>query len=223
MDIESLYTNVPIQGGLRAAETFLLKENRTTPSTKCILKLLETVLTTNYFMFVKDFLQVSGVSMGSKMSPSFASLYVGLFEEDVVLNPSRNPFLQHISTYRRYIDDIFIIWTSTEDQLKDFYNLTNTQNTHLKFTMAHDPLKMNFLDILISKSSDSLSTSLNRKPTDRNSLLHGQSYHPTPLKRSLPVAQLNRVRRICSSDTDFNTQKTDLEHRFLQRGYKKSG
>ncbi|KAL7405444.1 hypothetical protein ABVT39_000781 [Epinephelus coioides] len=136
MDMESLYTNAPIQGGLRAAETLLLKENRTTPSTKCILKLLETVLTTNYFTFDKDFfLQVSGVSMGSKMSPSFASLYVGLFEEEVVLTPSRNPFLQHICTYGRYIDDVFFIWTSTEDKLKDFLT-SSTHRTHLKFTMT---------------------------------------------------------------------------------------
>ena len=107
--------------------------------TACLLKLLESVLTTNYFMFDQDFfLQVSGVSMGSKMSPSFASLYVGLFEEEVVLNPSCNPFLQYNSTYKRYIDDVFFIWTSTEDKLRDFLNFINTQNTHLKFTMAHD-------------------------------------------------------------------------------------
>ena len=80
---------------------------------------------------------------------------------------------------------------------------------------------MNFLDILILKSDTGLSTTLYRKPTDRNSLLHGQSYHPTPLKRSLPVAQMNRIRRICSTDSEFHIHKQDLENRFLQRGHKK--
>lgn len=76
MDIESLYTNVPIEEGLRAAEHFLHQQNSgnsNTPSLVCLLELMETVLTNNYFMFGNYFyLQVSGVSMGSKMSPSFS-------------------------------------------------------------------------------------------------------------------------------------------------------
>ena len=159
--------------------------------------------------------------MGSKMSPSFASLFVGLLEHNIILNPSKNPYLPYMVNYKRYLDDLCFIWTSTEDKLIEFHNFMNIQNAHLKFTMAYDASKMNFLDILILHDQGSLSTSLYRKPTDRNSLLHGESYHPTPLKKSLPISQLNRIRRICSSDTDFNVQRVQLEQRFLQRGHKK--
>ena len=173
-------------------------------------------------MFGNDFfLQVSGVSMGSRMSPSFASTYVGRLEHDVLLNPQRNPYLQHMVSYKRYIDDVFFIWTSTEDKLRDFHCFLNSQDEHLKFTISHDKCQMNFLDILVCNNDGSLSTSLYRKPTDRNSLLHGQSYHPLALKKSLPISQLNRVRRICSSDTDFKQQQAALETRFLQRGHKR--
>ncbi len=226
MDIESLYTNVPVKGGLRAAEVFLQTREHTSPpsdmpSTACILELMEIVLTTNYFMFDSDyFLQVSGVSMGSKMSPSFASLHVGLFEQETVLNPAKNPYLQFISIYKRYFDDIFFIWTSAEDKLHEFHQFMNTHNSHLNFTMSHDQRKRSFLDILVINNRDGLSTSLYRKPTDRNSILHGQSCHPTSLKKSLPVAQFHRIRRICSSDQDFQEKATDLKNRFLTRGYK---
>ncbi|KAL7382914.1 hypothetical protein ABVT39_001599 [Epinephelus coioides] len=224
MDIESLYTNVPKQEGLRAAKHFLHQQdsdNSNTPSLVCLLELMETVLTNNYFMFGNDFyLQVSGVSMGSKMSPSFASLFVGLLEQEVILNPVVNPFLPHISAYERYIDDIWFIWNSTEESLKEFHHFMNTQHTHLKFTMSSDRLKMNFLDVLVLNNNGQLSTTLYRKPTDTNSLLHGHSYHPTSLKKGLPVSQFSRIHRLCSSDTDFSEKKMDLEHRFRLRGYK---
>eukprot|EP00064_Thunnus_orientalis_P005275 superscaffoldBa00000507_g5289 len=35
------------------------------------------------------------------MSPSFPLLFVGLFEQEIVLKPSKSPFLKYISTYRR--------------------------------------------------------------------------------------------------------------------------
>ncbi len=62
-------------------------------------------------------------------------------------------------------------------------------------------------------------TDLYRKPTDRNTLLHGQSYHPTMLKRSLPISQFNRIRRICSSEQSYAQQSTDLISRFRVRGH----
>jgi len=81
MDTESLYTNVPFKGGLQVAEFFLEKRTVPSPSTQSVLDLIECVLTSNYFLFGADFfLQVSGLAMGSKMSLSFASLYVGHFE-----------------------------------------------------------------------------------------------------------------------------------------------
>lgn len=49
-DIESLYTNVPFEGGLRATEFFLNQRKDCSPSTECILDLIEIVLTSNYFV-----------------------------------------------------------------------------------------------------------------------------------------------------------------------------
>ncbi len=180
-------TNVPFKGGLEAAEYFLDKRDVHIPKTQCVLDLIECALTSNYFLFGADFyLQVSGVAMGSKMSPSFASLYVGLFEQEVIFNKETNPFLDHISHWRRYLDDIFFVWTGTETLLRQFHEFMNGKNEHLNFSLEFDALKMNFLDILVLKEGDTLKTNLYRKNTDKNSLLHGDSYHPTPLKKESP-------------------------------------
>lgn len=86
--------------------------------------------------------------------------------------------------------------------------------------MEHNAEKMNFLDILIYKDSNKLLSNLYRKNTDKNSILHGQSFHPVSLKRGLPISQFNRIRRICSNDSDYKAQAEDLTTRFRQRQYK---
>ena len=221
MDIESLYTNVPFEEGLQATEFFLNKRRDCNPSSTCLLDLLDIVLTSNFFMFESDFyLQISGTSMGSKMAPSFASLYVGHFESETIFREARNPFFNYISNWKRYIDDIFFTWSGTEKQLKDFHHFMNTNNNNLTFTLEFDKYKMNFLDIMVCKDSTKLYSNLYRKSTDRNTILHGDSFHPIALKRSLPVSQFNRIRRICTKDTDYRTQAEDLSNRFQQRHYK---
>lgn len=158
--------------------------------------------------------------MGSRMAPSFASLYVGHFENETIFCEARNPFLTHISNWKRYIDDIFFIWRGTEEQLGNFHDFINKNNNNLTFTMEYNKNKMNFLDIMVCKDSTKLYSNLYRKPTDKNVILHGDSFHPVALKRSLPISQFNRIRRICSMDNDYQTQVEDLTNRFQQRHYK---
>ena len=83
MDVSSLYTNIDIQPGMEAVEQTLNK-HRTNPSVKptneSLMGLLKLVLTKNNFQFNGlNYLQIKGVSMGSKVSPSLAILYMGIF------------------------------------------------------------------------------------------------------------------------------------------------
>lgn len=122
------------------------------------------------------------------MASSYASLFCGFFEEDLVFNSARNPHLKYISNWTRYIDDIFFVWSGSAEELASFHSFINTNSCNLKFTMEHDTQTMNFLDILIYRESNKLCSTLYRKSTDRNSILHGKSFHPVSLKRSLPIS-----------------------------------
>lgn len=109
LDVESLYTNIPHEGGVEAVDFYLRpKHLDMKPSITCIKELTKLVLTKNSFMY-KDvhYLQVKGTAMGSTMAPNYASLYVGFFEREFVFNRSHNTFFHHIGLWRRYIDDIF--------------------------------------------------------------------------------------------------------------------
>ena len=50
-------------------------------STESVWDLISTVLTKNHFQFNGDnYLQTMGCAMGTKMAPSYASLFMGKFE-----------------------------------------------------------------------------------------------------------------------------------------------
>lgn len=62
-------------------------------------------------------------------------------------------------------------------------------------------------------------TDLYKKETDTCSYLHGDSFHPMHLKKSLPISQYNRIRRICSKQADYEKQADELDSRFAVKGY----
>ena len=220
LDVESLYTCIPHTGGLEALTYYLNKrDTQLSPSTNCIRELAELVLTKNYFMFENDhYLQTRGTAMGSRMAPNYAGLYMGLFEEEAVLGPN-NPFLTHIKLWRRYVDDIFLLWDGSEQDLQMFFDYVNSYNQFLRFTMTSDRREIHFLDISIMRNGKSFTTNVYRKPTDSNALLRADSFHPLPLKRSLPISQHSRIRRLCSDEMDYKVQADLLDTRFKSRGY----
>lgn len=76
--------------------------------------------------------------MGNTMAPNYACLYVGLFEQQSVLNASENPFYHHTGLWQRYIDDILLLWSGTQNQLLEFVLFLNASSHHLKFTVNFD-------------------------------------------------------------------------------------
>uniref|UniRef100_A0A1B8XZB9 Helix-turn-helix domain-containing protein n=1 Tax=Xenopus tropicalis TaxID=8364 RepID=A0A1B8XZB9_XENTR len=98
----------------------------------------------------------------------------------------------------------------------------NKNDFGLFFTSDFGSKCLPFLDLSLAVTSQGLiSTTIYRKPTSTNSLLHFSSFHPIPLKRGIPVGQYLRLRRNCSDLDDFKIKAIDLRNRFIQRGYPK--
>lgn len=80
-----------------------------------------------------------------------------------------------------------------------------------------------FLDFSISTTPEGkLSSTLFRKVTAGNTVLHADSFHPVPLKNSIPYGQYLRLRRNCSNDSLFIREAQNLQGRLLARGYSRS-
>lgn len=206
LDVSSLYTNIPHDDGIAALKNMYAQHRQpNTPDCLTIEILTRLVLELNSFEFNQDyFRQVSGTAMGTKMAPNYANIFMGKLESEFLTRCSFKPLL-----YRRYIDDIFLVWTHGEDELLEFIDSYNTVHPSIHFTHTYSQATINFLDVTITIEEGKLFTTLYRKPTDRQQYLHYQSDHPRHCKNSIPYSQAHRFKRICSSDTDFvaNTER----------------
>ena len=209
-------------GHIPRNEELIVLVNRPTdslPPSEFILQLTEWTLKNNVFLFQDQlYTQDRGTAMGACFAPNYANLFLGLWEKDCVYSSN---YSDRIKWWGRYIDDILLFWTGSEEELLLFHDSLNTNNRNIKLSIEYSKTKVNFLDLSISKGEEGqLHTTVYRKPTDRNTVLKADSFHPNWLKNNIPFGQFQRLRRICDTDKEFEEQATVMSNRFAQRGYK---
>ena len=114
IDVTSLYTNIPHDEGTRATLEALshTPPQPLQPPTQVFQQMLEYILKHNYFSFNNEFyLQTQGTAMGTRMAPSYANLFMASLEKQI-LNTAPSQLKPLI--WKRYIDDIFMIWPHGE-------------------------------------------------------------------------------------------------------------
>ncbi|XP_053549739.1 uncharacterized protein LOC128641198 [Bombina bombina] len=125
----------------------------------------------------------------------------------------------HIIIFKRYIDDLFLIWRGTQQDLNDWFDNLNQLSVNLKFKITYHCEVIDFLDLRVKKSTGTLCTELFTKPTDRNSMLLYTSCHPTGIKKALPISQFQRVVRNNSTREGKEEQLTNMYQKFKERSY----
>ena len=119
---------------------------------------------------------------------------MGKFEETFIY-----PYIQNLCIlYLRYIDDLFLIWTGTKEQFKDFVTNLNSQHASIKFSYQISDKSIDFLDTTVYIKNRRLHSTIFTKPTDKQNYLHYKSEHPLPLKNNIPFGQILRIKRIFS-------------------------
>lgn len=121
--------------------------------------------------------------------------------------------------YRRFLDDIFIIWNHDEGSLQQFIWDFNELHPSIKFTHSISKTSINFLDVTVSVKNERLSTNLYRKPTDQQMYLHFNSSHPRHCKTGIPYCQAYRYRRICTDIQEFDKHAERLKNSLSQQNY----
>ena len=119
--------------------------------------------------------------------------------------------------WKRFIDDIFLIWTHGMESLKEFIVHLNTVHPTLKFTSVISPTEIAFLDLIIYTTEDKLCTRLYTKDTERHMYLNFHSEHPLNLKRSIPYSQFLRLKRIHSESHFLIQSQINLYWYFIWR------
>ncbi|OOZ36155.1 hypothetical protein, partial [Solemya elarraichensis gill symbiont] len=121
-----------------------------------LTKLIRFILTHNAFTFNgQHYLQEHGTAMGTKFAPQYANLFMHKLEQDFLSTQTLQPDL-----YKRYIDDIFLIWTHGLEALKHFHNAFNHFHPTIKLTIGYSYDSVDFLDTTVSIRNNRLFTSL---------------------------------------------------------------
>ena len=223
LDVRSLYTNIPQDEGTYVCLSALNEFYGTDlPLPLPHLKqFFDFILKYNYFRFDnKYYLQILGTAMGTTFAPNYSNIFLGHFEHEALLNAPHNftPIL-----WKRFIDDIFLIWTHGEDTLLQFHEYLNRLHPTIKFDITYSYEKINFLDTTIFLNpQQQLESTLHTKPTDMCALLHAESYHPESCKRSVIYSQALRYRRIITNDSLLGEHLKKLKENLIRRGYKLS-
>ena len=133
--------------------------------------------------------------MGSPLGPVLANLFMSHNEGSWIENyKGVKPFY-----YRRYVDDIFCIF-STEVDAKHFLSYLNLQHKNIRFTFeSENEGKLSFLDVLISKKNGKFETTFFRKTTFTGLLTNFVSYIPLDYKLGLIKILIHRCFQICST------------------------
>ena len=153
--------------------------------------------------------------MGTKVAPAYANTFMGRFERIFVATYPKQPLL-----WKRFIDDIFLIWTFGLVELRLFETFLNQCLPSIKFETDISESSVHFLDTTVILGEDgTISTTLYTKPTDAHNYLSYFSCHPKNCRDSIPYSQFLRDKRICSSQEDFVENSRNNASHFIRAGY----
>ncbi len=151
--------------------------------------------------------------MGSKCSPTVSNLFVEEIEKKFIYTYKFQPLL-----WKRFIDDIFFIWTYSKEELHLFIEHLNSCHSTIKFIAIISETKVDYLDTTVKVDDDGeVYTTLYTKPTDTHTYLH-----PIHQKTSRPYSQLVRIKRICTKQEDYEKKSEMILNYYKLRGYPQS-
>ena len=218
-DVRSLYTSITNNEGIAATKKRCDSYIHKTIPTKIITKFLAVILTLNIFVFNSKFYQkINGCAMGTLVLQHMQITSWLNFEQKYVY-----PLIKDKSIlFLRYIYDIFIVWTKSEKQLKDFMSELNQKHPSIKFDYIFHCKKIEFLDTLVYiDQQNKLQTTLFRKSSDRQNFLNAKSEHPYSLKKSIPTAKHFEFGEYAQHSKNITITLENLLNNLLKKDTKK--
>lgn len=215
-DVESLFTNVPLNEVIDIACEFVYADDSPTKPTferKHFKKLLQIATSGEFLYKDRIYKQLDGVAMGSPLGPTLANLFLASMESNWVSSPNA-PLC-----YLRYVDDIFAMFSNDRDDAANFLQYLNSRHEHLRFTMEIGPKSLPFLDTMLDISDQNLNVSVYRKPTHTGLLMNFSAYSPIQWKFGVIRCLLHRAYKVCTSWQLFHSEVDKLRRMFAENNY----
>ena len=219
LDVESLFTNVPVDRTIQMILDRVYRCEDTEP-----LNIPEEHLRTLLEICTKEapftcprgnlYRQVDGVAMGSPLGVLFANFFMGSIETTTLRD--RRP-----SIYGRYVDDIFIRVKDVEELLDLKQRLTTSSGLNFTYEESTEG-RLPFLDVLVSARDSGFETTVYVKDTNRGLCLNGNSECPERYLRSTINAYIRRALSHCSSWKSLHSELERLSQILVNNGYRNS-
>jgi hypothetical protein len=207
-DIESLYPNINLE---------ILYDIIDRIDITCVA--LTEFICKNSYLTYNDLIyhQLHGIPMGTNAAVTLANMYVGFLIDRYIAN---NPL---VHWYKRYIDDLFILWTGSMTQ---WNSMKNSIQRLLKIPIHwDDPHKSQgiFLDLQISRCpySGHFITSIYQKQLNKYHYITPLSSHAPHMFSGFIKGELTRYARLCNTPFGYENIKHLFYQRLIQRGYQR--
>ena len=210
IDITAMYPSINRIKLLEALQIYY-------PTDKLLPILLEFILNNSYCEFNNEtYLQIQGIPMGDNASVCLANLFCSVYLDQVINN------CKQITQYHRYIDDIFIIWNGTKNDLLPYIKIWNLLSSLTLELVDVSPTTINYLDITIYKEeyTNKIQTSLFHKPISKFNYLSPSSCHPPHILSGWIYAEILRHYRLNTNPTIRYLKLNEFKKKLLTRGYK---
>lgn len=180
-----------------------------------LIPLIEFILENAYTKYNgKIFLQKNGIPMGTNAAVALANIYMGNIDEYITDRP-------RCIYYRRFIDDLFLIWDGTLEEWQKVANFSNKIIPDIQINWQDPSDRQIFLDIdiRIDPFNGKLITSPYQKPLNKYLYISPKSSHDRHTFKGFIKGELTRYAKLSSNPFLYQRTKELFYQRLLKRGY----
>ena len=227
LDVISMYENLEQNLGIPALHYYLNRYPELLPArfpVQTVIAFMCFVLDNNTGYFDGEiYRQTVGTATGIKPAPEYADLAMGYLEVNLFYKIKQvlgsEIAIYFWNTYRRYLDDGFILWDTRLGDFQKVFEIMNNMHKSINFTMELSEDSLNYLDITIYKTPEGIKTKSYTKPTDSGTFLPYDSSHPHHCKINIPFNMTRRTRAL-TDDPDIALEKMhELAIKLNHSGY----
>ena len=180
-----------------------------------LIPLIEFILKNAYVKYNgKVFLQKNGIPMGTNAAVALANIYMGTIDHYISSRP-------RCIYYRRFIDDLFILWTGPLEEWELVANHCNKIIPGILIEWATPSFEQVFLDVnvKIDQFTGKIVTSPYQKPLNKYIYISPKSSHDRHTFKGFIKGELTRYARLSSNPFYYQRTKELFYERLLKRGY----
>ena len=166
---------------------------------------------------------MTGTATGIKQGRAYANISMGYLEIHLFYKLRAKLGLKIASYfwrhYQRFLDDGIILWDKRLCNFDRVFEILNSMDPSISFTLERSNSNLKFLDVLAYKTESGFKTVVQGKDTDCDTFLNFASSHPRHCRENIPFSMARRVKTL-TDDTELASQEMEkLSVKLKKSGY----